>query len=92
MTNFADSADTPIFTEKEYTDALQKAKVEAYTDSLLQIIRWAFGRIGLAGLEPRVRQIDDVQKLESLIKPALYTRSVKEFEKTVEEVILTLKK
>jgi hypothetical protein len=90
MDEFENLTEPRMYTEQN--EAIRQAKVKAYTGALLQVVKWGYGIRGLAVLEPQIRKIDDAQSLASLIKPALYTRSVTEFEKMVEGMILALKK
>ena len=72
--------------EKGHVEGSREGKVEAYTDAVLQIIQQEFGQRGMQEVEPRIRAIDDEQKLASLITPALQATSVEAFKKALEQV------
>ncbi len=76
-----------MFIEK----ARQEAEVEAYTDVLLQIINWEFGKRGVEELEPRVRAIEDGQTLASLIAPAVRSHSIDEFKRALDTTFSVMK-
>ncbi|MBI1928098.1 hypothetical protein HYR99_28120 [Candidatus Poribacteria bacterium] len=91
MIDIENSAVIKMFTEKvgikERAEGSREGEVRAYTDALLQILQQEFGRRGMQEVEPRIRAIDDEQKLASLITPALQATSVEAFKKALEQVL-----
>jgi hypothetical protein len=59
--------------------------MEERRDALLQIIDRVFGLRGVEELEPRIRAIEDGQKLASLISSALSSPSIDEFRKVLNQ-------
>ena len=78
MIDIENSTVIKIFTEK--------TEIKAYTNVLLQIIETEFGESGVEELEPRIRAIENAQKLASLVVPAYRATSVEEFKRTLERV------
>ena len=64
----------------------EKTEIKAYTNVLLQIIETEFGKSGVEELEPRIRAIENAQRLASLVVPAHRATSVEEFKQTLERV------
>ncbi|MCH8295100.1 hypothetical protein IH992_28790 [Candidatus Poribacteria bacterium] len=82
MIDIENSTVIKMFTEKAH----QKGSREAYIDALPQVVGQEFGQRGIQELEPRIRAIENAQKLASLVVPAYRATSVEEFKQTLERV------